>query len=758
MDQLTFLLKWKTKSLNFWLKVGYFHSTRTNSHSFLPLPSPLLFYFCVLSFLICQSISGQTIYSGKRYFSSKRTPVFSTPLQHQYFCNQKEEVLLYDIRSKNKSQIKFFSFFLSTSAGNFNAINIRGRASKQRNLPRLSSQVKKQKQYEDITVKEKVERFILGDRLFFSQDNPSQPISVEKEQEESNSPLLPFFVALTISIFIIFWFLFNEPVYATAIGAENFADLDDIFSMGKDLIDVQHRNIHDFLLYDDKHLTVIDSHMEMKPSEENLNQALLSFFHSFSSIISTSSTMTPSSSSPVIDFIFWKSFIAGTMAGVSRALSRIITFPLDTIKTRQQATILLKKSKEEKQGEFPFIIETERTTNEQKIERNSSLSNEPSSESVLHEKEEKKKYFVLVGKKSRRIFAKIKSMDKLFDGLAPMLLVAGPANAAFFVVYDYLLAITKWFLLSYPYPSPSSFISNEETITMDNLHEIPSFVFYAFFLPFVHSCAHSTRSSTTFSSTSSIGSSYVGLVASLIASLPSNMIRIPAEVTKQRVQTGFNSNFFQAGTNILNIEGWKGLYRGGKSQLMRELPFNAVQFVIFNQLKTFFLLHVNDYSSFQNILYSVFHSSAIESSASAGLLVTTVKLPLIVKAFCGASAASVASLLTQPLDTIKTYMMLSTDTENKIFEDTKEKGNQNKLYGSKESMKNTDSMETATSTEKTSMSILDTAKYITTNYGFQSLYLGALPRVGLCFIGGGTFFLAEETTKELLEGLKDWYI
>jgi len=74
-------------------------------------------------------------------------------------------------------------------------------------------------------------------------------------------------------------------------------------------------------------------------------------------------------------------------------------------------------------------------------------------------------------------------------------------------------------------------------------------------------------------------------------------------VTKQRVQTGFNSNFFQAGTNILNIEGWKGLYRGGKSQLMRELPFNAVQFVIFNQLKTFKLI---SNESKQTLLFSSF--------------------------------------------------------------------------------------------------------------------------------------------------------
>lgn len=152
-------------------------------------------------------------------------------------------------------------------------------------------------------------------------------------------------------------------------------------------------------------------------------------------------------------------------------------------------------------------------------------------------------------------------------------LVAGPANAAFFVTYDYLVALFT--ALGYP---PSS--------------------------------------NTLFE-----------LSAALLASLPANVVRIPAEVTKQRVQAGLEKKALTAATNIFKTEGPFGLYVGGKAHLARELPFNAAQFATFRYLK--------------------------EALKAAGM---TLGVPE--KAFVGALAAGVASFVTQPLDTIKTSQML----------------------------------------------------------------------------------------------------
>lgn len=80
------------------------------------------------------------------------------------------------------------------------------------------------------------------------------------------------------------------------------------------------------------------------------------------------------------------------------------------------------------------------------------------------------------------------------------------------------------------------------------------------------------------------GSWTLELAAALLASLPSNAVRIPAEVLKQRVQAQVEKDSFTAAKNIIRDEGVSGLYQGGGAQLIRELPFNAVQFMVFGSL------------------------------------------------------------------------------------------------------------------------------------------------------------------------------
>ncbi|KAM7063599.1 mitochondrial S-adenosylmethionine carrier protein isoform 4-T4 [Molossus nigricans] len=63
------------------------------------------------------------------------------------------------------------------------------------------------------------------------------------------------------------------------------------------------------------------------------------------------------------------------------------------------------------------------------------------------------------------------------------------------------------------------------------------------------------------------------------------LIRVPSEVVKQRAQVSAASRTFQIFSNILYQEGIRGLYRGYKSTVLREIPFSLVQFPLWESLK-----------------------------------------------------------------------------------------------------------------------------------------------------------------------------
>ena len=248
-------------------------------------------------------------------------------------------------------------------------------------------------------------------------------------------------------------------------------------------------------------------------------------------------------------------------------------------------------------------------------------------------------------------------------------LIAGPANAAFFVTYDYLVALCS--ALGYP--------------------------------PKTHLL--------------------VELTASLLASLPANVIRIPAEVTKQRVQAGLEDKALTAAADIWKTEGPLGLYVGGGAHLARELPFNMVQFLAFRNLKDAVLATaaagpagaVVGAAATGGLASSFAQAAVTAAGAGAG---ASPHLQVWVKALLGAVAAGVASVVTQPLDTIKTGQML-------------DRGGRGSNEG-----------------------YVDGVKRIYAKFGLQGLFLGATPRFFLCAIGGAAYFLANEAVKDLLFGPK----
>ncbi|CAL9705025.1 unnamed protein product [Knipowitschia caucasica] len=107
------------------------------------------------------------------------------------------------------------------------------------------------------------------------------------------------------------------------------------------------------------------------------------------------------------------------------------------------------------------------------------------------------------------------------------------------------------------------------------------------------------------------------------------LIRVPAEVVKQRTQASPGSSTHNMLLATLRQEGFRGLYRGYGSTVLREIPFSLVQFPLWEYLKT-------QWTQRQGHTLSSWQA-----------------------AVCGAVAGAAAAFITTPLDVAKTRIMLA---------------------------------------------------------------------------------------------------
>lgn len=119
------------------------------------------------------------------------------------------------------------------------------------------------------------------------------------------------------------------------------------------------------------------------------------------------------------------------------------------------------------------------------------------------------------------------------------------------------------------------------------------------------------------------------MVAASLGEIVACLIRVPTEVVKQRTQASPSSSTYQMLLATLREEGVKGLYRGYRSTVLREIPFSLVQFPLWEYLKT---------------LGSRRQGHTLHSWQAA---------------VCGALAGGIAALVTTPLDVAKTRIMLA---------------------------------------------------------------------------------------------------
>lgn len=124
------------------------------------------------------------------------------------------------------------------------------------------------------------------------------------------------------------------------------------------------------------------------------------------------------------------------------------------------------------------------------------------------------------------------------------------------------------------------------------------------------------------------------MFSSSIGEVSACLVRVPAEVIKQRTQTHKTNSSWQTFTKILQNENGEGvlrnLYRGWNTTIMREIPFTCIQFPLYEFLKkTWAKRNGQD------------HVAPWQGSV------------------CGSVAGAIAAATTTPLDVLKTRLMLS---------------------------------------------------------------------------------------------------
>ena len=124
--------------------------------------------------------------------------------------------------------------------------------------------------------------------------------------------------------------------------------------------------------------------------------------------------------------------------------------------------------------------------------------------------------------------------------------------------------------------------------------------------------------------------------AAASAAVSASCIRVPTEVVKSRMQVGQFKSAMVALKTIIKREGFVGMYAGYKSFLLRDITFDVIEFVSYEQIKQFYLERKG--------------SPQLNALEGSGI---------------GAVAGALTATFTTPFDVIKTRMMLQ--GTNKVY-------------------------------------------------------------------------------------------
>lgn len=117
------------------------------------------------------------------------------------------------------------------------------------------------------------------------------------------------------------------------------------------------------------------------------------------------------------------------------------------------------------------------------------------------------------------------------------------------------------------------------------------------------------------------------LLAAAAGDVAGSTVRAPFEVVKQRLQSGMHNSTREAINAIWRKQGARGFFAGYGSLVLRELPFDAIQFPLYELLK-------------------------VRWARAKGRPLSTPE-----SSMCGSVAGAVAAAITTPLDVVKTRLM-----------------------------------------------------------------------------------------------------
>lgn len=138
-------------------------------------------------------------------------------------------------------------------------------------------------------------------------------------------------------------------------------------------------------------------------------------------------------------------------------------------------------------------------------------------------------------------------------------------------------------------------------------------------------------------------------VSAGVGDVAASLVRVPCEVLKQRLQVGVYSNVFQALRTVSQAGALTRLYSGLAAQLARDVPYAAVEFVAYENLKAAMIRR---------------HSKPFMAGKPHGPAAARIqqrlqerKLPRAQSFLVGGASGALAAIISNPMDVVKTRLM-----------------------------------------------------------------------------------------------------
>lgn len=142
------------------------------------------------------------------------------------------------------------------------------------------------------------------------------------------------------------------------------------------------------------------------------------------------------------------------------------------------------------------------------------------------------------------------------------------------------------------------------------------------------------------------------IIAAALGNVVSSVVRVPPEVIKQRVQAGVHRDMLEAVGHIWRKEGFGGFYTGYSTMVARDIPYAAIQFTVFEALKR---------RRSRLLLQQKARAGASEDER------LTQSAQLLSNLWMGAVSGAIASVMTAPIDVVKTRVMTQAAAQNGMY-------------------------------------------------------------------------------------------